>query len=212
MTDSRLPSRWLTNPDMDGLSDKAWRVFTLALMWANENGTDGAIPRRAYRFLHPDGVTDVEVAELVGAALIVETGDGFTMPAWSTDLGQSSAASVRQARENHRERQKRYRDRQAVESDSVSSSPTDETHNVTRHVTDNATRSNGGKARTGKEVVDSTISESGGELATASWKAARIPNAECAVCGRSFTSPDPGRFTVCPSQDADHDAARGVSR
>ena len=46
MTDARLPGRWLNDPTLDALTDRLWRVHSGALMWSNEHGTDGLIPRR----------------------------------------------------------------------------------------------------------------------------------------------------------------------
>jgi hypothetical protein len=203
----------MTNPDMDGQSDKAWRVFTLALMWCNENGTDGVVPRRAFRFLHPDGLDESVIEELIAASLVVDAEDGFVMPGWSTELGQSSAESVRQARENNRQRQARYRERHASESDPGLTDPV-VTDDVTRYVTGDQRRESRhtSKARQGKEVVNSTIYESGPTVAaTLNWSSRKIPNAVCIVCEEPFASPDPGRFAVCPAQDDAHAEARAAA-
>ena len=55
MVDARLPAEWLGLPRFDGLSDRAWRILTGAIMWSNAHGTDGEIPDRYTRMLHPDG-------------------------------------------------------------------------------------------------------------------------------------------------------------
>lgn len=70
MADARLRAEWLGQMRFDDLSDAAWRVFTSALMWSIGNGTDGVIPRRYLRYLHPDGVIEESVRiELVHAGL-----------------------------------------------------------------------------------------------------------------------------------------------
>ena len=69
MTDARLPGRWLTDPHLEALSDRLWRVHTGALMWSAEQGTDGLLPRRTLRLLHP------EIATLDDAQALVDHGD-----------------------------------------------------------------------------------------------------------------------------------------
>ena len=56
MVDARLPARWLQMMQFDALSDEAWRVFTGGLMWCVANGTDGHVPARYLKVLHPGGV------------------------------------------------------------------------------------------------------------------------------------------------------------
>ena len=55
MTDARLPSRWLTDPDLDALTDRAWRVHTSALMWSAEQGTDAMEREKAFLFASEKG-------------------------------------------------------------------------------------------------------------------------------------------------------------
>ena len=69
MTDARLPGRWLMNMKIAALSDRAWRVFTSALMWSTEQGTDGEIPPLALRFLYPADIPPSVIDELVNADL-----------------------------------------------------------------------------------------------------------------------------------------------
>lgn len=108
MTDARLPGPWLTNPTMDGLSDRAWRTFTGSLMWSNEAGTDGRITTRSLRFLHPEGTDDVTRDELVRAELWALTADGIEVCNW-TVMGQELAATVAERREAARVRAANYR-------------------------------------------------------------------------------------------------------
>lgn len=113
VTDSRLPGNWLTDIRYADLSDRAWRVFTGALMWSNEQGTDGIVPARYLRLLHPDGDVDEALDELEKAGIVHRpNGGGILLPRWSDrdGLGQSTAEQVRNYRENARERQRRHRE------------------------------------------------------------------------------------------------------
>lgn len=112
MTDARLRGAWLGRLRFDSLSDAAWRVFTSALMWSAEQGTDGMIPARYLRQLHPDGEQPGAFQELTEAGIWepAEAG-GYQMVGWGADLGQSTAAEVLRYRENARERQQRRRER-----------------------------------------------------------------------------------------------------
>lgn len=111
MADARLRAEWLGQMRFEDLSDAAWRVFTSALMWSVGNGTDGMIPKRHLRFLHPEGVSEAVRTELVAAALWSETKDGFVMLDWTGELGQSTAAQIDKYREDARVRQQRRRER-----------------------------------------------------------------------------------------------------
>jgi len=115
MTDTRLPDRWLTDPVMDGLSDRAWRTFTGSLMFSNGAGTDGAIVRRSLRLLHPDGVDLATTDELVAVGLWERTSDGVQVQQWSKT--QSLAAAVERQREQNRQKVRRHRQskKQAVD-------------------------------------------------------------------------------------------------
>lgn len=118
MTDARLPGRWLTDPTMDALSDRAWRTFTGGLMWSNEAGTDGLIPARALRFLHPRGVDGATASELVNAGLWEQGDDSFTVPHWKK-RGQELASVVEQRREDNRLRQAAWRDKEKAKRKAV---------------------------------------------------------------------------------------------
>ncbi|WP_142206757.1 hypothetical protein [Subtercola boreus] len=113
MADARLNSQWLNHPRFDDLSDAAWRVFTGALMWSNGRGTDGHVPTRYVRLLHPDGPQADACKEIEEAGLWETAVDGYVLFGWAGDLGQSTAAQVEQTKENNRQRQQRFRDEQA---------------------------------------------------------------------------------------------------
>lgn len=128
MTDSRLPGRWLTDPVMDNLSDPAWRAFTGSLMWSNEAGTDGDVPARQMRLIHPQGSPPKRVVdELVAAGLWERTSSGVQVLDWQGN-GQELASVVEEKRRVNRERQRKRRRIQKE------ASPTAVTRDVTRDV------------------------------------------------------------------------------
>ncbi len=142
MVDARLPAEWLGSIRIDNLSDRAFRVLAGALMWCNGQGTDGAVPDRYTKYLHPDGDDPSAFDELERAGLWERTPERFQLKGWSIDLRQSTAEEVSRYREAARRRQKAYRDRQRrtpfVEPTDLSEtrSPTgDVTRDGTRHVT-----------------------------------------------------------------------------
>lgn len=121
MTDARLPGYWLTELRFADMSDRHWRIFTNALMWSAEQGTDGHIPPKYLRRLHDEEVTDDDVSELEVAGVFVRAEDGgIDMPGWSDEkaLRQSTAASVAQYRSRKKENQAAYRQRLRERSES----------------------------------------------------------------------------------------------
>lgn len=123
MTDARLPGRWLTDPNLEALSDRLWRIHTGALMWSAEQGTDGLIPRRTLRLLHPDTATPDDANALVGGGLWSVEGDDFRVLDW--EHSQSLAAEVERRRELDRERKRRQRSRDGVTRDNMQDDPRD---------------------------------------------------------------------------------------
>lgn len=124
MTDARLPGRWLTDPEFLDLNDRLWRVHTSALMWSAEQGTDGAIPRRVLRLLHPDGATIEDARALVASGLWSSRDDDYAVTEWAPV--QSLAADVERGRAQGRERQAKHRAKaraRVAENDVASSSP-----------------------------------------------------------------------------------------
>ena len=110
MTDAHLPGRWLNDPTLDLVSDQAWRIHTYALMWSNEQGTDGLIPLRTLRLLHVSGVQLAAVEELVTLGLWVKVGPDFQIVDWGKS--QSLAVDVDWQRERNRANQKASRERE----------------------------------------------------------------------------------------------------
>lgn len=118
MTDARLPGRWLTDPDLEALSDRAWRIHTGALMWSAEQGTDGRILRRTMRLLHPEGGTAEDARPLIDAGLWEAQGEDFQILNWSPT--QTLAATIERARDNNRRNQANWRERQRNQSPGIS--------------------------------------------------------------------------------------------
>lgn len=162
MTDSRLPGRWLTDIRFESLSDRAWRTFCGSLMWSNEQGTDGAIPQLAMKYLHPHGVDDATRSELIVARMWRATKTGIQVVDWAGSTGQSAAADIAAQRENNRARQRKHRQK------------------ITRDVTRDVTRESlgqdrTGEDRTGKDYGEAQINEGTGEVVD--WPTAEIPDA-----------------------------------
>lgn len=113
MTDARLKGEWLTDPRFDGMTDRQWRVFTSALMWSAEQGTDGRILRRHLKMLHPEGEDQSAVDALCDLGLMVRTDEGVEFIGWADrrQLNQSTAAQVESYKATSRAKQQRYRDR-----------------------------------------------------------------------------------------------------
>ena len=110
VTDAHLPGRWLNDPTLDILGDQAWRIHTNALMWSNEQGTDGFIPRRTLRLLHVLGVQLAAVEELTQAKLWAKAGSDYQILDWARS--QSLAVDVDWQRERNRTNQKALRERE----------------------------------------------------------------------------------------------------
>lgn len=144
MVDARLPAEWLGSIRIDNLSDRAFRVLAGALMWCNGQGTDGAVPDRYTKYLHPDGDDPAAFEELERAGLWEHVDDGYRLVGWATALRQSTAEEVARYREGAQRRQKEYRDRQRA-MPAVTPPPRaigalpaeDVTHNGARDVTSN---------------------------------------------------------------------------
>jgi hypothetical protein len=147
VTDARLPSRWLFSPQIEALSDRAFRTFAGALMWSAEQGTDGLVPKRSLRLLHPDGADQPAIDELLRCGLWDRDGDDYQVRDWP--LTQSLAADVARLREQNRTRQKALRDRKKH----------GRTANPLQRVTSDVTRDaegeeRPGEDRTGKAALD----------------------------------------------------------
>lgn len=137
MTDARLPGKWVTDPRMDELSDRAWRTFTGALMWSNEAGTDGLVPQKSLRFLHPLGVDSDTLIELVEAGLMEPADGGAVRVCDWVGVGQELAEVVEERKAQARERQRKFREdqkRKQLKRGSPKPVLSDEGRDVTRDV------------------------------------------------------------------------------
>lgn len=118
MTDARLPDRFLTDHRFLGLSDPAWRLLTCALMWSNQQGTDGHIPSSALRVMGTTHHTRAEV-ELIASGIWLQSAHGFSFVGdWECFWGQSWAEDVEARRASNRQRQKVYREKISSELES----------------------------------------------------------------------------------------------
>lgn len=115
MTDARLPGRWLMDPTMRTLGANLWTVFSWALMWSAEQGTDGLIPRHMLPLLHPSGATTDHADALVRVGLWEAEGDGYRVREW--ERTQSLAADVEHQRERNRRKQQAHRERARITGD-----------------------------------------------------------------------------------------------
>jgi hypothetical protein len=152
MTDARLKGEWLGKLKFDGMSDTAWRVFTCGLMWCAEQGTDGYIPSRYLKTLHPDGEKPHAVQEIAQCGLWEISATGVQFIEWEKKLGQSTALQVETYKANGRERQRRFRERERAKlaksigfTDAAADAVTDssDTSDVTRYVTGDVGRGEG---------------------------------------------------------------------
>jgi len=221
MADSRLLAHWHSNPDFDDLNDTAWRVFTGALMWSNGRGTDGHIPTRYVRTLHPDGHQPKACDDLEAAGLWRRLSDGYQLVGWVESLGQSTAEQVEHNKEMNRQKQARWR---AEQKKKLSRVPTfaEDTGHKTSEITGYVTPDVGhdrdrDRDRAGiKDLSDVVFDEKTGEVreeqistprTVSSWAVAPIPQGKaCSVCLTPLEADYPA--AVCPKQDEAHTAAR----
>lgn len=187
MTDTRLAESFLTHPTIDGLSDAAHRVYTNGLVYAVAGSTDGRLPQRALRLLHPDGTTKTVVKELVNAGLWTAVGDGFEVRNFLRY--QSSAEQVKQAAEARqqqraadaeRKRRQRHKDRVSA----------DVTPDVTPDIRTGSTGRQGQEGQEGSKTGDESNWPTVTEPGTASL---------CEGCGLPMTVREVGqtRHATC---------------
>lgn len=214
MTDARLRGEWFGMMRYEQLSDAAWRVFTSALMFSAQNGTDGYIPFPFFHKLHPYGAKPDALAELESASIWSKTDDGYQLHSWDGELGQSTAAQVETYKENARTRQRKFREKERQKLEKANSRDT-VTRDVTRDVTGPVTRDVGegiGEGeRTGKGDHEVSFREQNvnletGEIAdpVTSWPVATIP-ADPGYCEHGMTVGV--RCRKCPSGKAEAKAA-----
>lgn len=203
MTDSRLRGEWLNSMRFDDLSDVAWRVFTNALMWSNENGTDGHVPTRYLKMLHPDGVKTEAYAELAAAGIWTSQPVGYFLNDWKGALGQSAAIEVETYKANARGRQQKWRDRQRdklARTVGFQDSDSDVTRYGTRDVTENVGKGEGeGLGKDNEAETSWFVDEASGEVIepVPAW-GSRL----CVVCKAEIPADSPVPW--CGLQDERH--------
>ena len=148
MTDTRLPDPWLLKPDLDKLSDGAWRVLTRAFMFCNQQGTDGHIDALYMKYVYPFGPSETFVAELEQINWLVKTEGGYLIPDWEAK-GQTSAAQMELNRENSRLRARKSREKAKAPQRPVV------TGDVTRDAMRDVGQERKGQERTGQVNYDS---------------------------------------------------------
>lgn len=123
---ANLPSDWLNERRFIELSDREWRVFTMALMWCNGNGTDGEIASEHYRWIAPDGQAPLaEIDRLMARGVFERTPAGVRFKGlWGregkiTDWGQSWASEVEAYRTKGRARAQKSRDAKKAETEAL---------------------------------------------------------------------------------------------
>jgi hypothetical protein len=164
MTDARVPDQWLGKPEFDAMSVETWRVFIGALQWSNRNGTDGKIPNRYLKFLHPDGEKPKAIDWLIKHAFCVTQADSLQFLEWEKKLEQSPAERVEANKESSRIRQQNWRDGQKnpkpkplPKQPQLEPQSLVETNKVTRDVTRDVGQDKTGQDKTG--LIDKAISE-----------------------------------------------------
>ncbi|TQO20323.1 hypothetical protein FB472_1954 [Rhodoglobus vestalii] len=203
MADARIKGEWLNAMRFDALSDESWRVFTGALMWSAENGTDGVIPKRYLRMLHPDGEQPAAFNEMEVAGLWAATNDGYHLDDWDGALGQSTASQVATYKANGLKRARDYRERERSKlAKALGMSEPTFTENVTRDVTRDVRPHVGkgkgegkGKGSGDKEVLETkelNINTVTGEvedepMPVTSWPVVAIPVSDPGYCSHGMT-------------------------
>jgi hypothetical protein len=112
MTDARLAPSFLTNPTVEGLSSDAFRVYVNGLVWSATHRTDGALPERCLRLLHPDGPQREAVADLLAVGLWQLAVDGYLIRNFLKY--QSSAEQLADADVTRAEKRRADRERQRL--------------------------------------------------------------------------------------------------
>jgi hypothetical protein len=129
MTDARFPERWLNDRRLRMLSDRAFRVFVVALAWSAANRTDGVITHADLPLLPVAGpdAAGLGAGELADAGLWVWAGDHWQMAEFEET--QTTSADLDHAAEMRRKARERKRRERARHDAAV---PRDVTRDTTR--------------------------------------------------------------------------------
>lgn len=158
MTDGRIPGKWMNEPRFIEMDVNAWCVFTKAIAWSNEAGTDGLIKRRYLSLLHPDGEQPRAFETIAEMGLWKPIDGGYQLVDWNKKahqggLGQETAENVRAQKKRKRENQQAYRDRKATEG-GPGGPGGGVTGDVTGHVADHV-----GQDRTGQAQIQGSTTD-----------------------------------------------------
>lgn len=204
MADTRLPDRWLLDKRMRTLSDAQWRLFTTALMYCNQQETDGAFDDDDLRML-PVDAPEAGIAALVDRNLVDRVGNHYQFVEWDGDLGQTTSAELDARREKNREKQRRFRERNKPRVTG------DVTGDVTGYVTRGVGEDRQGEARQGQDQGEAwhqgEVDQATGELLDpppVSWPTA-VPPEDPGYCEHGMTLGK--RCRHCPGAVAEARAA-----
>jgi hypothetical protein len=227
MVDARLNGLWLNTIKYDALTDVEWRVFTGGLMWAAENMTDGHVPSRYLRMLHPDGEKPEAIDGITKHGLWEAVDGGYQFIDWAGELHQSTAESIDKQRADNRARAAASRARAQARAAGTTAKPAPAfpstvTRDVTRDVTGDVPPHVGigkGKGK-GKGIGyapgvsnDETVNENTGEVKEF-WPVAQIGTGaadNCRVCGDRLYSDESKAIGLCRKGTEDHSAARAAA-
>lgn len=170
MTDGRIPGKWINEPRFVEMSVDAWCIFTKAIAWSNEAGTDGLVKRRYLGLLHPQGEMPAANHEIAALGLWLPISDGFQFidwnkPAYQGGLGQELAINVQKGKEAARERQQKFRERKKA----MDATPA--TGDVTRDVRRDVGQDRTGQAYDNEVPFEESFNQDTGEVfgVGASW-------------------------------------------
>ena len=204
MTDGRIPGKWINEPRFVEMSVDAWCIFTKAIAWSNEAGTDGLVKRRYLGLLHPQGEMPAANHEIAALGLWRPTSDGFQFIDWNKKahhggLGQELAAVVQGQKERSKSNQQAYRDRLKGKSDDTAPVTGDVIANVSDHVGQDRK----GQASDNEVPFEESFNQETGEVlgVGASWDSAPVePN--FAAASASNSSVNGGGSNGKPSLEA----------
>lgn len=108
----RLYTALLTHPKAEGLSDRAWRVLTLAWLYAGQHETGGRVPPEAKRFIR---MTPTSEAELSERGWLHRNGNGWVLHDWEDH--QAAVDELSEIRRKARERKAAERQRRREETE-----------------------------------------------------------------------------------------------
>jgi hypothetical protein len=113
MTWTKLPGNFTDRPDLLQVPRSVRFLHVEALVWSNQHGTDGQIPRHALGRITDEPDADLAAKQLVESGAWIATDQGWEMVGFLDD--QPSAADVRRTQKladvrNRRQRQHRQGD------------------------------------------------------------------------------------------------------